>query len=62
VNDLDLHSVPQSASCSHLVAYGSSNYGVAVLGAQQCRDAASRVSTGTYFQILFRSKSSAVNI
>jgi hypothetical protein len=49
VNDLDLHSVPQSASCSHLVAYGSSNYGVAVLGARQCRDAASRVSTGNYF-------------
>ena len=23
VNDLDLHSVPQTASCSHLVAHGS---------------------------------------
>jgi hypothetical protein len=57
--------VPQSASCSRLVAHGSlklsSNYGVALLGTRQCRDAAIRVSTRNYFQIRFRCNSSAVN-
>jgi hypothetical protein len=61
VNDLDLHSVPPICSCIYLVTHGSSNYGVAVLGTRQCRDAASRVSTRNYFQIRFHSNSSGVN-